>query len=378
MVYLDYSATTPVNPEVLKTFDRVCNTYIGNPNSLHRLGLESKHLIQEATNQILQLLALADHEIIYTSGSSEANNLAIKGICLKYPNRGKEIITTPLEHSSILEPLHFLEQFGYQVKYVNLLADGTVDLDDLKEKMTDQTILVSIASVSSETGILQPIGEIGQYIRTYPKCFFHVDMTQSMGKVPVSLQYVDLASFSAHKFYGLKGIGCLVKLRKIELEPLIHGGESTTLYRSGTPAVALIASLAKALRLALVDMDSKLIQVTQKQQALWQFLKQYEAVEINSTSQSIPHILNFSLKGVKPETFLHALEDDEIYLSTKSACSIHQVTSASVLALTHDQARAQTSLRISLSHLTTEEELKQFQQAFAKNYKRFIDGANVS
>lgn len=360
MIYLDYSATTPVNEEVLNTFVHVSKRFLGNANSLHRLGTDSKHLVEEATKQIAQLLKVKPDEIIYTSGASESNNMAIKGVVTAYPKRGKHIITTALEHSSILEPLHFLEQYGYHIDYVKLDADGLVDLEDLKRLLSEDTILVSIASVSSELGLLQPISEIGKLVQEYPKCFFHSDMTQSIGKVDVSLDYIDLASFSAHKFYGMKGIGCLVKKQKIALTPLVHGGESTTIYRSGTPAVALIASMAKALRLAFTDLKSHEAIVREHQHYIKEELVKIPEVVINSTDYSIPYILNFSVVGVKPETLLHALESHDIYLSTKSACSSHHDQSNAVMALTNDHDRASSSLRVSISYMTTREELKQF------------------
>ena len=363
MIYLDYSATTPVATEVLDTFVKTSKNYIGNPNSLHTLGVKSKKLMDQATLQITQLLGVQKNELIYTSGATESNNLAIKGIVGKYPNRGKQIITTSLEHSSILEPLHQLENQGYHIRYVHLLQDGTVDLVHLKKLLEEEdTVLVSIAMVSSEVGILQPIEEIGEIIKEYPKCFFHSDITQALGKVPVSLHNVDLASFSAHKFYGLKGIGGLVKKEKVELKPLFDGGKSTTRYRSGTPALALITSLAKALRLSLETINVEYVK--QLNEKIQMELKEIPDVHINSTSQSIPHILNVSIHGVKPETLLHALEEKDIYISTMSACSSSQSESLAVKSVTHNTLDATTSIRISLSIYTTEEEVNTFFKAF--------------
>lgn len=366
LIYLDYSATTPVDEEVLQTFIETSRCFIGNPNSLHQLGSSSKQLIDQATKQIATLLGVKPSEIIYTSGSSEANNLAIKGICHQYQNRGKHILTTALEHASILEPLHYLETEGYEVEYLTLDQNGRVDLDDLKAKLRDDTILVSVASVSSELGILQPIYEIAQIVSKYPKCFFHSDMTQSIGKVAVPLTGVDLISFSAHKFYGIKGIGCLIKKEKISLVPLIHGGESTTIYRSGTPALSLIVSMAKALRLALSRLAEQESLVKQRHRDCITLLQQISVVTVNSTSYSIPHIVNFSVEGIKPETLLHALEEDEIYISTKSACSGHEKVSGPVYAVTKDEKRAQSSLRVSISYMTTTEEIGQFIESLKK------------
>ena len=368
MIYLDYSATTPVNKEVLDTFVKVSNNYIGNPNSLHKLGVESKKLIDASTEQIAKILKVKPSEIIHTSGASESNNTAIKGVALKYKNRGNHIITTSLEHSSIYAPLNYLTELGFEIDFVKLDKNGRVDIDDLKRLMRDTTILVSISAVNSELGIMQPIAEIGELLKDYPKCFFHVDMTQAVGKIPVSFENIDLASFSCHKFYGIKGVGCLYKKENIVIEPLIHGGKSTTIYRSGTPATALIASFAKALRLIYENLDEHVKEITKKNTYLKEKLSKYDGVFINSNEYSIPHILNLSIIGVKPETMLHALEEHDIYISTQSACSTG-ASSKAVMAVTNSEERANSSIRISLSHLTTKEELDTFMEAFDECYK---------
>ncbi|MBQ9319065.1 MAG: cysteine desulfurase [Bacilli bacterium] len=373
MVYLDYSATTPVNGEVLDSFVKCNNEYIGNPNSLHKLGIKSKEIIDASTKQIKELLGLDNVDIIYTSGSSEANNLAIKGICSKYANRGKHIITTPLEHSSIYGPINYLIDQGFEVSFVKLDKNGRVDIENLKELIRDDTILVSINAVNSEIGILQSIEEIGEILSLYPKIYFHADLTQAIGKVKIDTSNIDLFSFTAHKFYGLKGIGCLVKKDKIVIEPLIHGGRSTTIYRSGTPTPALIVSLARSLRLALNDLDKKYEQVLEYNNYLKEALKKYNKVRINSNETCIPHILNISILGVKPETMLHALEEDEIYISTQSACSANTTASKAVMSVTNDDDRAKSSIRVSLSSLTTKEELDKFLSTFDKCYQRLTN-----
>lgn len=372
MVYLDYSATTPVNEEVLDSFCKVSLGYPGNPNSLHKLGIDANNMINRATKQIADLLNIKPSEIIYTSGSSESNNLAIKGVSAKYKNRGKHIITTELEHSSIYGPLNYLMDNGYEVDFVKLDKFGRVELDSLKSLIKDTTILVTINAVNSETGILQPIDEIGALLSNYNKLFFHVDMTQAIGKVKMKLDNVDLMSFSAHKIYGIKGIGCLIKKESVNLEPLIHGGKSTTIYRSGTPATSLICSLSKALRLSLENIDSKYNYVKELNCYLRDALKKYDKVFINSNESSIPFILNISVIGIKPETLLHALEEDEIYISTQSACSSNTTISKVVKLLTGSDERASSSVRISISSLTTREEIDILLSSFDKIYTRLI------
>ncbi|MCI8446375.1 MAG: cysteine desulfurase [Bacilli bacterium] len=360
MIYLDYSATTPVNQEVIESYVKTCQNFIGNPNSLHKLGIEANKLMKEATEQIAKLLNIKPTEIIYTSGASESNNTAIKGIAMKYQNRGKHIITTELEHSSVVAPLQYLTNLGYEVDFVRLKEDGQIDIEHLKSLLREDTILVTMASVSSELGIMQPIEEIGAILKEYPKCFFHVDMTQNLGKVPISLENIDLASFSAHKFYGMKGIGGLVKKEGILLEPLIHGGKSTTIWRSGTPALPLIVSLAKALRLSLTDLLEKQEHILKLNTYIRKELEQISGLHINSSEKAIPHILNFSVLGMKPETLQHALEVHEIYVSTQTACAKGTNPSTAVMAVTRNKEYAKSSLRISISHLTTLEEITTF------------------
>jgi len=367
MIYLDYSATTPVDDRVIESYSLACKKYIGNPNSLHRLGVEAKEVIDASTSQIADILKVKNSEIIYTSGASESNNTAIKGIALKYANRGKHIISTELEHSSIIGPLNYLMNNGYEVDLVKLGDNGQIDLEDLKSKLRDDTILVSISSVNSEIGIRQPIKEISKILKGYPKCFFHSDMTQSVGKENIDLSLVDLASFSGQKFYGMKGVGILYKKEKINIEPLIHGGKSTTVYRSGTPALPLIVSIAKALRLAYEDFDSKYEKVKELNNYLRKRLKKVN-IDINSPKDAIPHILNMSLRGIKSETMLHALESEDIFISTQTACSVGDYSRA-VYAITHDKERSSTSIRVSISYKTSKEEIDVFVDTLDKKIK---------
>ena len=375
MVYLDYAATTPVDREVLNTFNKVCLEYPGNSNSLHKLGVEAKELEDYATGKIKELLQLDNHEVIYTSGASEANNHVIKGICSKYKTRGKHIITTFLEHSSVLSTINYLTNQGFVVDYVKLLDDGRLDLEHLKRLIGNDTILVSICAVDSELGIVQPISLISQIVREYPKCFFHVDCTQALGKIPLDFHLMDFATASAHKIYGLKGIGLLIKKKNIMFDNLIHGGKSSTVYRSGTPPLALIVSLMKSLDLIIPYIHEHEVYLRMLNQKIVSKLKEYDGVYFNSTSASFPSTINISLPLIKPETFIHAMDEYDIYISTKSACSAANTMSDSVYAVTKDRERAMHSIRISLSFKTTKEEVDEFLEAFdacyqALNFKR--------
>ena len=368
MIYLDYSATTPVNDEVIESYSKACKEYVGNPNSLHRLGLESKKIIDAATAQIASILNVKTSEIIYTSGASEANNTAIKGVAFKYKNRGNKIISTELEHSSVIGPLNYLSNLGFDVEFVKLDSNGRVDLDDFKRLIDDNTILVTIASVNSEVGIKQPIKEISEIVKNYPKCLFHSDMTQSIGKEYIDLSLVDMASFSAQKFYGMKGVGGLIKKENIVIDPLIHGGKSTTIWRSGTPALPLIVSTARALRLIYDDFDNKLAHIKEVHDYLIDRLRTLD-VDINSNESCINQIVNYSLRGIKSEVMLHALEEDDIFVSTQTACSTGNYSIA-IYALTHDEARSSSSMRVSISHLTTKEEIDKFIESLSKNIEK--------
>ena len=256
MIYLDYSSTTPVLPEVLDSFNKVSKDYFANPNSLHSLGEKSKNLMNGATKQISELLKISEDEVIYTSGSTESNNMAIIGLALAVGKKGSHIVTSKMEHESIYEICSYLEENGFVIDYVNNDDNGVIDFEDLKKKVIDKTILVTISAVNSEVGIRQPLKTIKQVInKENPRCVFHSDMTQAIGKVPVNLADVDMASFDSQKIYGVKGVGMLYKSNKVRIKPLFYGSKKD--IRPGTPPLPLIASFSKALRISLTDLDKK-------------------------------------------------------------------------------------------------------------------------
>lgn len=364
MIYLDYAATTPVNKEVLDSFCKVSLEYPGNPNSLHKLGVESKKLMDAATHQVASLLNVKDTEVIFTSGATESNNTAIMGIVDKYKERGKHIITTKLEHSSILATMNYLKNNGYTVDYVKITEDGLIDLDNLKELLNKDTVLVSICCVNSEIGLRMNVEEVGEILKDYPRTIFHVDGTQAIGKTKVDLKNIDLFSCSAHKIYGLKGVGALIKKENIDIEPILHGGKSQTVFRSGTPALALIVSMAKAMKLVLTDFDEHEKYILSLKNKIKESIKDIDYIYVNEGINTVPNVLNMSVMGVKPETLLHALEEKDIYISTKTACSSDSGVSLSVYTLTHDEERSLHSIRVSLSHLTKEDEVEEFIKVF--------------
>ena len=369
MIYLDYSANTPVDARVLEQFCAVERRCIGNANSHHQAGSAAKAEIDAATIKIASLLGVQPAEVIYTSGASEANNFALKGLAKLSRHLGRHIISTPLEHSSVSGTLTALQEQGYEIDLLDVKQDGTVDLEHLKDLLRPDTICVAITLVDSELGVVQPVQEIAAILKAYPHCHLHVDATQAVGKIPVSFEGVDTMSLTAHKFYGLNGIGLLIKRRNLALEPLIHGGESTTIYRSGTPTVALASSLACALDLAVIDLLNRVDHVAKLNAELRAALSTYPLVRINSPDHAIPHVLNLSVQNVKGTVFQRELDAKGVCVSVKSACSSDGLPSRAVFAVSRDRRNALSSWRISLSHLTTEDEIKAFLQAFDVCYR---------
>lgn len=364
MIYLDYAASTPVDKEVIDLYYDVTSKYFANPNSNHKLGREALKVIDDSTCEIASLLGFLEDEIIYTSGATEANNLAIKGICNRYRNYGKHIIISTLEHNSITSSVTSMQEAGFDIDLVSITKDGLVDIEALRRLIRDDTILVSICSVDSEIGLVQPIEEIARLLKKYPHTYFHTDASQAIGKVQIDYSDVDLITIAPHKFYGLPGTGVLVKKKNVSLKPLIEGGKSTTLFRSGTPVVGEIAAVSKALSLAISMQSERYDYVKRLNDIIREHLSGYENIYINSTKNSLPFTLNFSIKNVKALKFAKMLEDRGVYISTKTSCCPLYTPSKLVYALTRDKSLASTSLRLSLSHLTSFKEIEEFLQIF--------------
>ena len=376
-LYLDYAANTPVDEEVLKTFNNATLKYFANPNATHDIGVEVNEKINEITDRIIGLLKRNtllddDMEIVYTSGSSESNNLAIKGVAQTYKENGKHIISTFLEHSSVSSPLSYLKEQGYEIDIVGITSDGKINLDELKRLIRNDTILVSVCYVDSEVGNVQPIREIAELVSKYPNCLLHVDATQAIGKIEIDFSGVDLISFAPHKFNGLNGFGGLLKKKDIVLEPLINGGASTTIYRSGTPVIGQICALEKALELTFDNFKERYEYVNKLNEKLRSKLLSYDNVKINTVSKNNPYILNVSVNGIKAVDFKKKLEEYGVCISIKSACTVTITPSRIVMSMTHDRKRAFASWRISLSHLVTEEDIDKFLEIFDKCYKEMM------
>lgn len=364
MIYLDYSATTPVDERVLDSFIKATTEYIGNANSIHMLGVKSKELLLQATDQIASIFNCHPKEIIYTSGASESNTTAIKGVAFKYAKFGKHIITSKLEHKSVLEVMGYLSNIGYEVDFVNILPNGQVDLKHLENLIRKDTILISICAVNSEVGFKQPIKTIRQVInKKNPSVIFHSDLTQCLGKSRFYLSDLDLASFSSHKIYAPKGIGILYKKRNLNIDTLIYGTTENCPFRGGTPPLPLIVSFSKAIRLITDNLDKNIKKCEKLKEIIVKKLSEYD-IQINSNDLCVPQIINLSLKKIKSETFVHALEKHEIYISTTTACS--SLEESTILKAISDDNKeiSTTSIRISISHLTTIDEVNEFLKAF--------------
>ena len=369
MIYLDYSATTPVDIDVFDTLSKVTKNYIGNPNSMHSLGQKSMELLESATKQIADIFGVSSNEIVYTGGSTESNNMAIIGAALANHKKGKHIIVSKLEHPSIYVICDYLKSIGFEISYVKNDSDGLIDFDDLKKLVREDTILVSISAVNSEIGIRQPLKMIRQIIKKENMgTVFHSDMTQAIGKVSVNMHDVDLASVSGQKIFGPKGIGFLYKSSMIKVTPLLYGSTKENI-NPGTPPLPLIAALSKAVRLANENLEKKERFVTLLNEKIVNTLSKYPNILFNKTKYSIPHILNMSVMDVMPEVMVHALANHEIYVSSNTACSSGEVSNA-VLAVYNDLNRAKHTIRISLSHVTTTEEINKFLEVFKEEYEK--------
>ena len=369
MIYLDYSANTPADPAVLEVFCKTEQAFKGNPNSAHCAGRQARMEMERVTENIARLLGVRPEELIYTSGASESNNLAIKGIARSARHLGRHIISTPLEHPSVSGCLTVLQEQGYEIDLVDIRRDGKIDLEHLCSLLRKDTVLVAVCAVDSELGVVQPVREITELLQDWPNCRLHVDATQAVGKLPLFFGGVDSMSFSPHKFYGLNGSGILFKRNGLVIEPLIHGGASTTIYRSGTPALAHAAALETALRSALDQQEERIQTVRAKNARLRQAFAKYPKVRINSPEDVIPHILNLSVQGVKAPVFQRELDRHGVCVSVKSACSVEGTPSRAVFAVSRDRKNALSSWRISLSHLTADIELDEFLSVFEQCYQ---------
>lgn len=377
MIYFDNSATTKVDDSVLETFIQVSQKMNGNPSSLHRLGDLADGLLQQSRKQIASLLKVKDSEIYFTSSGTEGDNWAIKGTAIEKMRYGKHLVTTSVEHPAVKESMDQLEQLGFKVTYLPVDETGVVSVSDLRKALRPDTVLVSVMAVNNEVGSIQPIDEIGEVLREYPSIHFHVDAVQAVGKIPLDLSSssrIDLATFSGHKFHGLKGTGFLYIKHGRKIAPLMSGGGQEKGRRNGTENVAGIAAMSRALRLLFDQQEQKTANQRLVRDYLMDELSKYPKVQLFSTKKGAPHIICFGLQGIRGEVSVHAFEKEDIFISTTSACSSRNKTTSSTLsAMGVPEKTATGAVRVSLTDTSTMEEARQFLTAFDALYQNFKD-----
>ena len=360
LIYFDNAATTVVDPLVLTKYEETQKKYFANPSSIHKLGQEAYYLLNNSKEEILSSLRYKDGQVVYLSGATEANNLAIKGVAFKYQNRGNHLITSTFEHPSVLEAFKQLEEhFGFKVTYLNPNKDGVITSEMVKSALTDKTILVSIMAVNNEIGAINPIEEIASLLKSYPKVIYHVDASQAIGKVEINYQDVDLFTISAHKMNGLIGFGALIKKKKIDLLPINSGGGQEYGYRSGTEDLANALAFKLAIELALSHLKERYLHVKELSDKLLSYLvKHKDLYELNTPKDINPYIINFSSLTKKGSVIVEALSNSNIMVSSVSAChSSKEVGSYVVKSLGKSEKAVNNTIRVSFSYLNTLEEV---------------------
>lgn len=377
MIYFDNSATTKVLPEVLKTYNVVSEEIWGNPSSLHKMGEKSYNLLEQSRKQIADLMGWQQDEIYFTSGGTEGDNWVIKGTAIEKRPYGKHIITTSIEHPAVLNSMQQLEKLGFEVTYLPVDRNGRVILSDLIAALRNDTILVSVMAVNNEVGSIQPLAEIAEILKEYPKVQFHVDAVQGIGKGIqnlLTLDRIDFVTFSGHKFHAPRGVGFVYKKRGKTIAPLLSGGGQEKNLRSSTENLPAIVGMAKALRLLLENEVKGIKEQQNIRRKIVEHLQKFENVEIFSglDDKFAPHILCFSINGVRGETIVHAFEEYDIFISTTSACSSKKGTVSGTLKSMHvDEKIATSAVRVSLDENNTLQEAEEFLRVFDILYKKF-------
>lgn len=362
-------------PEALRTYQEVTTKIWGNPSSLHRLGSQSGRILEASRKQIAELIGKQPSEVFFTSGGTESDNWAIKGVAFEKAAYGKHIIVSAIEHPAVKESAKWLKQQGFEISYAPVDQDGFVDVVTLKELLRPDTILVSIMAVNNEIGSIQPITAISELLADRPTITFHVDAVQAIGKISLDsylTQRVDLASFSGHKFHAVRGVGFLYKKAGKRLSPLLTGGGQEQNLRSTTENVAAIASMAKALRLTRDKENTALPKIAQMKAIILGELTQYDDITVFSgQEQFAPNIITFGIKGVRGEVIVHAFEEHDIFISTTSACSSKAGKPAGTLiAMGVPVKQAQTAVRVSLDADNDMGEVEQFLTIFKQVYDK--------
>ena len=367
-IYLDHAATTKPYDEVVSLFTKIENEHYGNSSSIHGLGVDALSYLNKARQLLLKSLHLSKgYKVIFTSGATEANNLAILGYCLKHINRGKHIITSNIEHPSVLECFKYLETKGFKVTYLKVNKAGIVEPNELANAMSNETIFVSLMSTNNEIGSMNNLDELSKITHRYPKAVFHSDTTQSIGKDMTNYSCLDMFVISGHKVHGLKGSGCLILKENIELDPRVFGGGQEGGLRSGTVAVGLCCSLAKAVSINQTKISTEHERILKIHQQFLDKLHNIEGLEFNSNKNGSPYILNFSLTSKKASVVVEALSNQGIYVSSVSACnSKREAMSYVVDALGKNSVLSHNTIRLSFGEDNSLEDAEIFAFEFNK------------
>lgn len=368
MIYFDNSATTRPYPEALETYMQVASKILGNPSSLHRLGDQATRILDASRQQIADLIGKKSDEIFFTSGGTEGDNWIIKGVAFEKAQFGKRIIVSAIEHPAVKESALWLKAQGFEVDFAPVDNKGFVDVEALEDLIRPDTTLVSIMAVNNEIGSVQPIEAISKLLADKPTISFHVDAVQALAKIPTEkylTERVDCATFSSHKFHGVRGVGFVYIKSGKKITPLLTGGGQERDYRSTTENVAGIAATAKALRLSMEKLDIFRSKTGQMKAVIRQALLDYPDIFVFSDEEDFaPHILTFGIKGVRGEVIVHAFEDYDIFISTTSACSSKAGKPAGTLiAMGVDKDKAQSAVRLSLD---LENDMSQVEQFLTK------------
>ncbi|CCE59407.1 aminotransferase class-V protein [Staphylococcus argenteus] len=372
LIYLDNAATTKAFEEVLDTYLKVNQSMYFNPSSPHKAGLQADQLLQQAKVQINNMVnANKNYDVVFTSGATESNNIALKGVAYRKFDTANVIITSVLEHPSVLEVVRYLEEReGFKVKYVDVTKDGSIDLQHFNELMSDKVGLVTCMYVNNVTGQIQPIAEMAEILKQYPKVHFHVDAVQAFGKIPVDFKNVDSLSLSGHKFNGLKGQGVLLVNHIQNIEPIIQGGGQEYGVRSGTINLPSDIALVKAMKIANDNRESLHTYVASLNKDIREFVESFRGVYINSAINGSPFILNISFPGVKGEVLVNAFSKYDIMVSTTSACSSKRNKLNEVLtAMGLSDKAIEGSIRLSFGATTTKEDIEKFKETFIIIYE---------
>ena len=375
MIYLDYVSTTPFSADLQNIYQDILHKYFANSESLHDLGREVDKLVEKSRHQIATLFHVYDNEIIFTSGASESNNMALKSVAWANQSKGKHIITSAYEHSSVMESCRQLsELFGFEISYLYPNEKGIITLENVKSHLRNDTILVSLMYVNNEIGAVNPVSEIGEYIRKHSQAIFHVDAVQALGKYPIETENVDLMSFSMHKVFGMKGSGILLKKQHIEVAPLISAGQQEFGIRGGTINFASDILAARTIRTAMESQKEHYFYCKDLSNYLYEELEKIDGILLNSEREGSPFIVNFSYPPIKSEVMMNALNMNGFALSAQSTCHSKSKSISHVYSAMHyDVDRAESSVRIGLSHLVKKEEL----EAFITTLKGIIDAYGI-